>query len=325
MKKMYKKITGVGLVLCMMILFCEHSFAMEEYSSLKDSSKIFYPIITVQDVQMQFNNNAYSASQSYEDTKIALLGNVESISDNGADVYLNNDDSQVFVCSSSNNDIKAKVGELKKDQSIIFCGTVDSAESDTFKVKTENIVNITKDDDYYKDSYVCEDGTILLGEEHSVISIGAASFTINKNWVFDNIDDSICYGRLYKVSDNENLKVLGCSWDELEKEANKDDGIFSYFLNDFTSYENQVLEYWLGQKLDAIYKIDSFMPKTVKVSNYKYIYYSGKGSQDDSKKFEAFFFKNDKYVFLICYQYKDHPSKEANEIIYMLYSAKYDN
>lgn len=325
MKKIFKRVTGVGLILCMLVLFCEHSFAMEEFSSLEDSSKIFYPIITVQDVQMQFNNNAYSASQSYEDTKIALLGKVESISDNGTDVYLDNDDSQAFICSSSNKDIKTKVGELKKDQLIIVCGTVDSAESDSFKVKTENIVNITKDGDYYKDSYVCKDGTILLGEEHSVISIGAATFTINKNWEFDNIDDSICSGRLYRLSDNESLKVLGCSWEELEKEANKDNGFFSYFLNDFTSYENQVLEYWLGQNLDATYKIDSFMPKTVKISNYKYIYYSGKGSQDDSKIFEAFFFKNDKNVFLVCYQYKDYPSKDANDILFMLFSAKYDN
>lgn len=321
MNKKHSSLPGIILSLLLFTVVSFDSFA--DSISLKDTPKVFYPTITVQEIENQFQNNAYSANKEYKDSKIALIGEVDSISDNGSEIFLKSLSSQLFVCKSNKKGIKAKVIDLKSNQLVIICGSVDSAESESFNINTENIIDIDHESSYYKNSFVCKDGTILLGSKHSKISLSSAMYSINVDWKSETITESFYDGLLYSLSDNETLKVVSASWDVLEKEANKQDGVISYFTNGFTTYENQILEFWLDNNLDAKYEIDMFRPSTEKIGDLKYIYYSGSCSDKSGKKFEAYFYKTDQNIYMFCYQYVDNKADIANDIVYMMNSADY--
>ncbi|MCR5769931.1 MAG: hypothetical protein K6G87_01710 [Butyrivibrio sp.] len=317
------------ICLVMAMLFMVSKTVYADDVTVEAMDKTVYFNYSVDQVCAEYKENAYRASNKYEDFYIGLIGSIESISSNGKQITLKSSDSGMsFPCDCSKKQVKVQLESLTSGDNVIICGIVKKHEETEFKVKADRIITIG-DIKSYENGYTTSDGTVFLCDDVEQYRIGNNTCFVQKQWkeqlsdefwnryIEDVFDQKS--GMVVQFGDDENSELLGIyafSWSEIYEKASQDKskGFFKsekafveqYLLEKLV---NKIMKYELGP-LNTI--------KSTKTDNVTFDYYYGtKESSGNNIHAEVFFIRNDDELVAITYQFENEPQHLA-EVVLML-------
>lgn len=310
MNRAKKRISSFLALICSFFMISQTLYAASNDTSLGDFDKIIYKNLTVDYVSRQFIDNAYAASERFDEYDIGLIGIIKSISDSGKKIYFKSTTSgQEFYCSHIKGDNLDKVKDLKQGDFILVCGTVIGCDSETFEVYTDNIKKLSSSNARkYVGSKSSSDCTIFYSNKMKSENVDdKLAYSYCSDWseiTVENLEDGFV-GVSYKNSNDEYIGIYYISKKTIEDKVDADDGFFSFFTNDLNTYETRTeigaLQYVTQKK--ALYNIKY---GTEKINGTKYTHFYSK-DEDDKDKIESYMYFTDDSLVIVTYEYSKQP------------------